>query len=333
MTQEDEKLISILQFLSLSPYCAVVVVDVELDGEHILAFDFVERQSGGRRKASMGGLVASTDLLSYMLAELARREKLTGIVHDEDLDIFIMKSLALGGQETSLIGEYIMKILGLDTCSDTLVGDEMIKGISGGQKKRLTTGELLVVPARVVFMDEISNGLDSPTTHHNYHVYEAYNSRAGRNHSHFFTPTFSRDLRVIRRSALREKMWQISCKSYVPPGKFAEAFRSYPTGKKVAKKLDVQFDKRFNHSAALSTSQYGVKRSELLNINFSWQKQLMKKNAFIYVFKFVQLLLVAMITMTVFCRTTMHHNTIDDGNIYLGSLYFSMVIILFNGFT
>lgn len=75
---------------------------------------------------------------------------------------------------------------------------------------------------------------------------------------------------------------------YVPPGKFAEAFRSFPTGKKLAKKLDVPFDKRFNHSAALSTSQYGVKRRDLLKINFSWQKQLMKQNAFIYVFKFVQ---------------------------------------------
>lgn len=33
-----------------------------------------------------------------------------------------------------------IKILGLDICADTLVGDEMLKGISGGQKKRLTTG-------------------------------------------------------------------------------------------------------------------------------------------------------------------------------------------------
>lgn len=33
-----------------------------------------------------------------------------------------------------------VKILGLDICADTLVGDEMLKGISGGQKKRLTTG-------------------------------------------------------------------------------------------------------------------------------------------------------------------------------------------------
>lgn len=29
----------------------------------------------------------------------------------------------------------------------------------------------------------------------------------------------------------------------------------------------------------------------------------------------------------------MSHDTIDDGGLYLGELYFSMVIILFNGFT
>lgn len=34
----------------------------------------------------------------------------------------------------------IMQILGLDMCADIMVGDEMIRGISGGQKKRVTTG-------------------------------------------------------------------------------------------------------------------------------------------------------------------------------------------------
>ncbi|XP_009140751.2 ABC transporter G family member 32 [Brassica rapa] len=313
-----------------------------------------------------------------MLVELARREKLAGIVPDEDLDIF-MKSLALGGQETSLVVEYIMKILGLDTCADTLVGDEMIKGISGGQKKRLTTGELLVGPARVLFMDEISNGLDSSTTHqiimymrHSTHALEGttvisllqpspetyelfddvilmsegqiiYQGPRDEVLDFFSSLGFSCPerknvadfLQEVTSKKDQQQYWSVPFRPYryVPPGKFAEAFRSFPTGKKLAKKLDVPFDKRFNHSAALSTSQYGVKRRDLLKINFSWQKQLMKQNAFIYVFKFVQLLLVALITMTVFCRTTMHHNTIDDGNIYLGSLYFSMVIILFNGFT
>uniref|UniRef100_A0A0E0LXK6 ABC transporter domain-containing protein n=1 Tax=Oryza punctata TaxID=4537 RepID=A0A0E0LXK6_ORYPU len=57
-----------------------------------------------------------------------------------------------------------MQILGLSECADTLVGDEMRRGISGGQKKRATIGEMLVGLARCFFMDDISTGLDSSTT-------------------------------------------------------------------------------------------------------------------------------------------------------------------------
>jgi hypothetical protein len=35
-----------------------------------------------------------------------------------------------------------VQILGLDICADTTVGDEMLRGISGGQRKRVTTGTL-----------------------------------------------------------------------------------------------------------------------------------------------------------------------------------------------
>ncbi|KAJ6849619.1 ABC transporter G family member 41 isoform X1 [Iris pallida] len=54
--------------------------------------------------------------------------------------------------------------MGMENCADTMVGDAMLKGISGGQKRRLTTGEMIVGPTKVLFMDEISNGLDTSTT-------------------------------------------------------------------------------------------------------------------------------------------------------------------------
>ncbi|KAK7279020.1 hypothetical protein RJT34_24062 [Clitoria ternatea] len=98
-----------------------------------------------------------------LLTELSRRELAAGIKPDPEIDAF-MKATAMAGQETSLVTDYILKILGLEICADILVGDEMRRGISGGQKKRLTTGEMLVGPAKAFFMDEISTGLDSSTT-------------------------------------------------------------------------------------------------------------------------------------------------------------------------
>ncbi|KAG8374150.1 hypothetical protein BUALT_Bualt11G0100900 [Buddleja alternifolia] len=98
-----------------------------------------------------------------MLAELSRREKEAGIKPDPEIDAFL-KAISISGQKTSLVTDYVLKILGLDICSDIMVGDEMRRGISGGQKKRVTTGEMLVGPAKALFMDEISTGLDSSTT-------------------------------------------------------------------------------------------------------------------------------------------------------------------------
>eukprot|EP00250_Pteridium_aquilinum_P014948 c22298_g1_i1 orf=828-5267(+) len=99
-----------------------------------------------------------------MLVELLRREKEAGIKPDPEIDVF-MKAMSMEGQDTSIVTDYVMKLLGLDICADTFVGNALLRGISGGQRKRVTTGEMLVGPARAMFMDEISTGLDSSTTY------------------------------------------------------------------------------------------------------------------------------------------------------------------------
>ncbi|MED6115266.1 transcription factor [Stylosanthes scabra] len=99
-----------------------------------------------------------------LLTELLKREKEANIEPDPDIDAY-MKAAALEGQHTNVVIDYILKILALEVCADIMVGDEMIRGISGGQKKRLTTGEMLVGPVKLFFMDDISTGLDSSTTY------------------------------------------------------------------------------------------------------------------------------------------------------------------------
>jgi ABC-type multidrug transport system ATPase subunit len=53
----------------------------------------------------------------------------------------------------------IMGLFGLSRCKDTWVGNQMIRGISGGERKRLSTVEMLSGPQRVLVLDEISTGL------------------------------------------------------------------------------------------------------------------------------------------------------------------------------
>ena len=55
--------------------------------------------------------------------------------------------------------------MGLRECANIRVGDGTIRGVSGGQKRRVTLGEMLMPPRSIKYMDAISNGLDSATTY------------------------------------------------------------------------------------------------------------------------------------------------------------------------
>ncbi|KAK1393901.1 hypothetical protein POM88_012957 [Heracleum sosnowskyi] len=77
-----------------------------------------------------------------LLAEVSRREKHAGYIPEADVDAY-MKAISINGLEKTLQTYYILKILRLETCADTFVGSVMRRGISGGQKRRLATGEMI----------------------------------------------------------------------------------------------------------------------------------------------------------------------------------------------
>ncbi|PQM37981.1 hypothetical protein Pyn_00546 [Prunus yedoensis var. nudiflora] len=55
-----------------------------------------------------------------------------------------------------------------------------------------------------------------------------------------------------------------------------------------------------------------------------------RRNSFIYVFKTVQLIIISFITMTVFLRTRMDVDVLH-GNYYMGALFFALTILLVDG--
>jgi len=41
----------------------------------------------------------------------------------------------------------------------------MLRGVSGGQKRRVTAGEFIVTPSKIKLFDAVTNGLDSATAY------------------------------------------------------------------------------------------------------------------------------------------------------------------------
>ena len=67
----------------------------------------------------------------------------------------------VSASEKTAFVEDLIKRLGLTKAADSVVGDKKKRGLSGGEKKRLSIGAELIAQPTLLFTDEPTTGLDS----------------------------------------------------------------------------------------------------------------------------------------------------------------------------
>ncbi len=103
----------------------------------------------------MSGYVVQTDILQGMMSV---RENIQFSAR------LRLKDTLYSPEERDRLVEMVIEELGLTKCADTLVGNELIRGISGGEKKRTNIACELVTRPAVLFVDEPTTGLDASTS-------------------------------------------------------------------------------------------------------------------------------------------------------------------------
>uniref|UniRef100_A0A7N0TPC8 ABC transporter domain-containing protein n=1 Tax=Kalanchoe fedtschenkoi TaxID=63787 RepID=A0A7N0TPC8_KALFE len=311
-----------------------------------------------------------------LLKELIVKEKVTGSFHDTDVDLF-MKSIAVEGVENSLITDYVLKLLGLDICKDTIVGDEMMRCISGGQKKRVTTGEMIVGPATTLFLDEISTGLDSSTTHQIVmcmqqiaHLTDAtifmsllqpapetfslfddiillsegqivYHGPRENVVPFFNTCGFQCPERKGTADFLQEVISKMDQHQYwadksrphqfISVYEFCTRFKAFSAGQQLDNELSILSRKSQSHKLSLVFKETPTTaKLDLLKTSINREWLIIKRTSVVYVFRAVQIVIVALVASTVFLKTTLGV-TYDDGMLYVGAVIFAVSSNMYNG--
>ncbi|XP_040947474.1 pleiotropic drug resistance protein 3 isoform X3 [Gossypium hirsutum] len=310
-----------------------------------------------------------------LMMEVSRREKEARIVPDPDIDAYMKATW----ESRTLQTDYILKqILGLDICAGTIVGDALQRGISGGQKKRVTTGEIIVGPIKTLFMDEITNGLDSSTAFQivsclqqlvhitdatllvallqpSPETFELFDDiilmAEGKIVYHgprdavveFFE---SCGFRCPQRKEIVDFLQEVLSKkdqaqywyntelpySYISADVFSEKFRASPLRKRIEEDLSEPYDKSQCHKNALSFNFYSVSRWEIFRACMSREVLLMRRNKYLYIFKFTQVVIIAIVTMTSFLKSGMDIDALH-ANYYLGAIFYAVLILVVDEFS
>lgn len=109
------------------------------------------------------GEVVTSLLLREVSRFVEQEDHLIGSLTVKETVDFAMKFLSVGMSKLNRkeLVDNIIDLLGLTRQANTKVGTPLQKGLSGGQKRRLSVASQVVAHPRVLFLDEPTSGLDS----------------------------------------------------------------------------------------------------------------------------------------------------------------------------
>ncbi|MQL94627.1 hypothetical protein Taro_027297 [Colocasia esculenta] len=71
----------------------------------------------------------------------------------------------LSREEKVAAAEAVIEELGLGKCENTIIGNSFVRGVSGGERKRVSIGHEMLVNPSLLLLDEPTSGLDSTAAH------------------------------------------------------------------------------------------------------------------------------------------------------------------------
>ncbi|KAJ8751216.1 hypothetical protein K2173_016397 [Erythroxylum novogranatense] len=108
--------------------------------------------NGKKRRTDTG--VAYVTQEDVLLGTLTARETITYSAH-------LRLPATMSNEEIDEVVEATIIEMGLQDCADRLIGNWHLRGISGGEKKRLSVALEILTKPRLLFLDEPTSGLDS----------------------------------------------------------------------------------------------------------------------------------------------------------------------------
>ncbi|KAN0100115.1 hypothetical protein V8E55_000099 [Tylopilus felleus] len=102
------------------------------------------------------------EMAKYYKGEVAYNQECAGI-RTMDQDSGPNGRLSGVSRSDTMIQDAILKMLNISHTHQTLVGDEFVCGVSGGERKRVSIAEMMATRARVQCWDNSTRGLDAST--------------------------------------------------------------------------------------------------------------------------------------------------------------------------